>query len=259
MKNKNFGNKIKKTMEFYDNYPLASSKFRNSTSVLKMEDTHMGFQELEDEIILDCGCGPGNISMKILKNVKNPDLISMDISIKSLNILKKRIKDCKIKSNNTLIQGDVLSIPFSQNSFDFIIASGVVHHTPDPFKSLDNLYEVLKENGKMYFSVYNKKSFYFPEFFTIGTLFRFFYHNRMKRLHKISISWFRIILSRINNQEILYSDAEKIFADRYLTPVASFHTYSQIKKWAKINNANIFKSGKCKLGTLIWFLVKKIA
>jgi len=256
MKDQN-NDKIKRTMEFYDKYPLASGNFRKGASVLKMEDIQVDLLELENKLILDCGCGPGNVSMKILESVNNSLLISMDLSLNSLKIFKKRLINHKLKSDSIQILCNVLSLPFKKNSYDFIIASGVVHHTPDPFKSLDNLFELLKKDGRMYFSLYNKKSFYFPEFFTIGTLFRFFYKNKMGRFQKISLNVFKFILSKINGDLISDDDARKIFADRYLTPVASFHTFSQIKKWSKKNNVCILKSGNCKFDTLIWFLVKK--
>jgi len=251
--------KIKKTMEFYDAYPIASGRFREGVSTLKMEDIQVDFNELEDKLILDCGCGPGNVSINILRSVKDPRLVSMDLSLNSLKILKERQIENQNKTNNTQIQANVLDIPFNRNSFDFVVASGVVHHTPEPFESLDNLCEALKEKGKMYFSVYNRNSFYFPEFYTLGTVFRFFYNNKLKRLMNMSISGFRILLSKINDHPVSKSDAEKIFADRYLTPVASFHTKGQIKKWSRKNNATILKTGTCKLGTLIWFLVRKEA
>lgn len=258
MKNK-IDDKVKNTMEFYDKYPLANGRFREGISILKMENIQVDFKELENKLILDCGCGPGNTSMKILKSVNNPYLVSMDLSLNSLKILKKRQKEHENESNNVQLQGNVLKIPFNKNSFDFIIAAGVVHHTPEPFKSLDNLYTVLKKTGGMYFSVYNKNSFYFLEFYTVGTVFRFFYKKKMKNLLNISISWFRILLITINSRPISEINARKIFADRYLTPVASFHTKGQIRKWSGRNNATIVKTGKCKLGTLIWFRVKKEA
>ena len=253
--NNKIDEKVKQTRKFYDKYPIASGSFREGVSTLKMEDIQVDFKDLENKVVLDCGCGPGNISIGILKSVKDVSIVSMDLSLNSLKILKERQKE--MKSKNIQIQGDILKIPFKNNSFDFAIASGVVHHTPSPFKALNNLKNALKKNGEMYFSVYNRNSFYFPEFYTVGVLFRFFYKNEMKRLMKISISLFKILLSKINRHLVPNTDVEKIFADRYLTPVASFHTNKQIKKWIERENLKILKTGKCKLGTLIWFLVKK--
>jgi ubiquinone/menaquinone biosynthesis C-methylase UbiE len=257
MKGKNKEEKIRKTMKFYDKYPIASGTFREEGSTLKMEDIQLDLKDLENKRILDCGCGPGNISLHIIKSVRKVLLISMDVSLNSLKVLKKRLRENKKEFKDIQVQGNILDIPFRKDIFDFVVAAGVVHHTPEPFKALDNLLDVLKGKGKMYLSVYNKKSFYYPEFHTIGRIFRFFYKNKMKRLHDISICLFRFMLGKINGRPISKIDAERIFADRYLTPVASFHTEEQIKKWCKRNNVKILKTGRCKLGTLIWFLVEK--
>lgn len=247
--------KINKTREFYDKYPIADGSFREGVSTLKMEDIQIDYKDLENKLILDCGCGPGNVSINILKSVKNPNLISMDLSLNSLKILKERQKE--FKNKNTQIKGDILKIPFKKDVFDFVISSGVVHHTPDPFKALDNLYYIMGKNGRMYFSVYNRNSFYFPEFNTIGVLLRFFYKNEMKKSLNLSRYLFKKLLSVINGQSISDSNVQKIFADRYLTPVASFHAKKEAENWVSEKNLKILKTGKCKLGTLIWFLVEK--
>jgi len=55
---------------FYDTSPLSDADFRNGQSVLSREDIQVEPNELEGKDMLDCGCGPGNISIYLLKNVK---------------------------------------------------------------------------------------------------------------------------------------------------------------------------------------------
>ena len=153
--------KVQETKKFYDKYPIADNEFRRGGSVLKSEDIQINLKELSKKEVLDCGCGPGNISAQLLDKVKDIKLTSLDISISSLKILKKRLKTT-IKCN--IIQGNVLSLPFKKEVFDFIIVAGVIHHTPKPFLALDNLNYVLKKSGKIYLSLYNKHSFYFLSF-----------------------------------------------------------------------------------------------
>ena len=153
--------------------------------------------------------------------------------------------------------GNVLDINFDKESFDFIVVSGVVHHTPRPFKALDNLVYVLKKVGKMYLSIYNRNSFYFPEFYTIGQIFRFLHKYKMQRLLNFFIAPFQFALRGISGENVSREHAQRIFADRYLTPVASFHTNGQIREWCDKNGIKIIKKGTLKLGTLIWFLIEK--
>jgi ubiquinone/menaquinone biosynthesis C-methylase UbiE len=51
-------------------------------------------------------------------------------------------------------RGSVTSLPFPDTSFDFVVCSGVVHHTPDPERCIRELARVLKPGGSLYVSVY---------------------------------------------------------------------------------------------------------
>jgi ubiquinone/menaquinone biosynthesis C-methylase UbiE len=50
--------------------------------------------------------------------------------------------------------GSLLDLPYDDNFFDFVICNGVVHHTTDDRKSLDELFRVLKPGGKAFIMVY---------------------------------------------------------------------------------------------------------
>lgn len=251
----NINIKVNETKNFYNRYPIADDKFRFGNSVLSMENIRVNIKELEGKKILDCGCGPGNISTYIASILKNAHIVSMDISINSLKILKNRLKNINKKCKVSLLLGNILKPSFKDEVFDFIIVAGVIHHTPKPLDAFINLSKMLKKGGKMYLSVYNKKSFYFFEFNTIGKIFRYLYKKGIKL--NFFVRLFRLLLIVISREKVYEEQSMKIFADRYLTPVASFHTQSEIKKWCEKKDLKIIKKGTCKLGTLIWFLIEK--
>ena len=253
----NVDKRVKKTQVFYNRYPLSDASFRSGASILKMEDIQVSPEELEGKRILDAGCGPGNISMHIASSAENVNLVSMDIAGDSVNILKERLEGVETGNRTEQVLGSVLRPPFEEESFDFVVTSGVVHHTPEPFTALDNLGTVLKRGGKMYMSVYNRNSFYFTEFHTLGRVCRFIDRSGNTILTGFFITVFQFALRVISGENVSRPHAERIFADRYLTPVASFHTVSQIRRWCRRNGFRILKEGTCKLATLIWFLVGK--
>ena len=58
--------------------------------------------------------------------------------------------------NCTVIQADLMAAPFPDCSFDFIIADGVLHHTPDTGAAVEALYRKLAPGGQFFFYVYRK-------------------------------------------------------------------------------------------------------
>jgi SAM-dependent methyltransferase len=59
-------------------------------------------------------------------------------------------------TNCHVIQADLMSLPFADETFDFIIADGVLHHTPDTKRAFAALYRLLAPGGQFFFYVYRK-------------------------------------------------------------------------------------------------------
>lgn len=115
---------------------------------------------------LDIGCGYGTISLALSEFFKN--VVSEDISIKKLNILKERMK-AENKRNITLINADALSLPLPENSFDAITVIGVLEYMGLSKKELlveecwkmflNSVYNMLKEGGQAIFGIENRIGF----------------------------------------------------------------------------------------------------
>lgn len=87
--------------------------------------------------ILDIGCGTGHYA-EMLKNRK---WYGVDISPKSIEIAKKFYIEAKV--------GDITnSIPFPDNSFNYVLCLSILHHVPNFVSEvLDEIKRVLKPNG----------------------------------------------------------------------------------------------------------------
>ena len=249
--------KTKQTQKFYDESPLSDAEFRTGNSILSSEAIQIEYSAMEGGKILDAGCGPGNVSFRIVSSAKNAHVVSMDISSVSVGMARKRLSLLDTSNLAQQVVGSVLEPPFCSRAFDFVISSGVVHHTREPFRALSNLGKILKDGGKMYLSVYNRNSFYFPEFHTVGALARTVERRGWGKSLDVFISLFGFLLRVLSRQGVEKAHVRRIFGDRYLTPVASFHTGDEIRKWCKLEGFRILKAGSCKFGTLIWFVVEK--
>jgi ubiquinone/menaquinone biosynthesis C-methylase UbiE len=96
--------------------------------------------------LLDCGCGPGTITLGFAEiiapgTVTGTDIGSSQISIAHENALKQGI------SNVDFVEGNIYNLPFLDNSFDAAFSHAVLEHLQEPTKALQELLRVLKPGG----------------------------------------------------------------------------------------------------------------
>ncbi len=92
--------------------------------------------------VLDAGCGDG-FYLHLLANLTQAPLVGLDDNPRALDLARKYVFSKKLK----LVEGDVLKMPFKNNSFDKIICSEVLEHLPDDVKGLKEFTRVLKPGG----------------------------------------------------------------------------------------------------------------
>lgn len=96
---------------------------------------------------LEIGCGSGKISEAIVPVVKN--LMIVDIS-------KKLAKDVGERFQVEWGEEDACNLSIADNSFDIVISSECIEHTPNPRQALSEMARVLKPNGTLIVTSPNK-------------------------------------------------------------------------------------------------------
>ncbi len=104
--------------------------------------------------ILDAGCGSGIISSYLAPNVPESIIFNVDIS----SSIEVALNYNKGNGNTFFVQADINRLPFAYDYFDAIISLGVLHHTPDTYKSLRNLVRYLNKGGEIFIYIYKEKS-----------------------------------------------------------------------------------------------------
>jgi len=119
---------------------------------------HAEFKKWKDNEVLEVGCGIGTDTINFLKNGAN--LTTVDLSEKSLEITKKRVKVFKLENKVKFLTGDAenLCSLVGDKKYDLIYSFGVIHHTPNPKKCIENFSKLLKPNGELKIMVYNRHS-----------------------------------------------------------------------------------------------------
>jgi len=140
--------------------------------------------------VLDAGCGTGIVTLGFQDTHFRPkNTVAIDLSFNSLGIARDQFeKEKNINAENiSLLQGNVLDLPFADETFDLILTCGVLEYV-----SLDDglreMARVLKTGGKLVF-IPVKPSL-------VGSVLEFLYKfkiHSVENVRKISKRYFNIV------------------------------------------------------------------
>jgi ubiquinone/menaquinone biosynthesis C-methylase UbiE len=82
--------------------------------------------------ILDAGCGTGLLTLALLRALRFPVRItSLDLSASSVTATRKAVAQSGGRGGDVnYMQGNVMALPFADNSFDFVVTSGALEYMP---------------------------------------------------------------------------------------------------------------------------------
>ena len=106
--------------------------------------------------ILEAGCGLARDSKMFAEANPGAQILAVDQSVSALKAAARTLGESK---NCQIQQADITSFSPDHN-FDFISCDQVLHHTPEPGKTLRHLFNLLNKKGVLNFSVCRKKNKY---------------------------------------------------------------------------------------------------
>lgn len=104
--------------------------------------------------VLVAGCGTFEPVVVALANPK-ADIVAVDLSAESLRRLDWQARARGVRNRIEAWQGDFAEMPERLGRFDFVIATGVLHHLPDPEFGLRSLVAHSTERAAFRFMVYS--------------------------------------------------------------------------------------------------------
>lgn len=106
-------------------------------------NTLKGFEIDKNMKILDVGCGDGYLLEQIKENFTFNELYGIDISIRRLNLAKKRLGD------GIFLNSEAEKLPFPDEYFDILLCVEVLEHLSNPLQCIVEMKRVLKSGGKI--------------------------------------------------------------------------------------------------------------
>ena len=112
------------------------------------------FEKFKNKKVLEIGVGLGADHQKLAEH--GAILTGIDLTPRAINHTKRRFELMGLNSNLQI--ADAENLPFEDNSFDAVYSWGVLHHSPDTQKAVNEVYRVLKPEGQAKIMIYNKYS-----------------------------------------------------------------------------------------------------
>jgi len=209
----------------------------------KILDKFLPYENFNGREVLEIGCGAGLVSSHIAN--AGGHLHAVDLTSRAIEMTSKRFELASLKGD--IRQMDAEKLLFEDDSMDFVVSWGVIHHSGNMKAVLDQIHRVLRPGGKAYIMVYNRHSLRYQ-------VYGRFWHGVFKlKLLRMSVeevngsftdghiarhiipAEFDILANNFSNISYSYSD-EKTTILKYLfglgTPFRYFYTVTRpIEQW----------------------------
>jgi tetratricopeptide (TPR) repeat protein/SAM-dependent methyltransferase len=105
--------------------------------------------------VLVTGCGTGLSTIEFARQMGNARILAIDLSLASLSYAKRMAENFGL-TNIEFGQADLMMLGAIGRKFDFIDASGVLHHLADPWAGWKILLSLLRPGGVMQVGLYSE-------------------------------------------------------------------------------------------------------
>lgn len=113
------------------------------------------YSEIADELartirgkILDVGCGPGYLTLAIVRRTRNVSVIGIDINADMVARARADAAEFRVPVDRAYFERmDAHDLKFPAETFDCAVCVGLLHHLKNPVKALNELHRVLKKGG----------------------------------------------------------------------------------------------------------------
>ena len=141
--------------------PIGSREYFDEVEARKhLVEPHIpGFAQFErwaGKRVLEVGCGIGTAAVNFAR--AGADYTGVDLSQTSLDLAIKRFDVYGLKGQFLPCNAEALSSHFDPESFDLVYSFGVIHHTPNQRRVVEEIRKVAKPNGEFRCMLYAKNS-----------------------------------------------------------------------------------------------------
>jgi 2-polyprenyl-3-methyl-5-hydroxy-6-metoxy-1,4-benzoquinol methylase len=216
--------------QFYEKTPFPNyDHLETPADLIQKSKKGIFAKKLDEQIpfninILEVGCGTGQLSNFL--SLSNRNLLGVDASINSLKLAHQFKKRHNLK-NAEFFQMNLFKPCFKPESFPLVICTGVLHHTPDPFKGFQSISKLVKPGGYIIIGLYH-------HYGRLATQLR-------RLIFKLTKNRFLSLDPILKTKQ--FKDQHKAWLqDQYYNPHESTHSLSEVFYWLKKTNFEFINS-----------------
>ncbi len=139
----------------WNNYSSKIDQSKLNDAIISLEKLLPSEIDFSKKKFLDIGCGSG-IHAISAKKLGFKSVLCTDYDIDSVNTSRRNID--KFKSKIKVIQDDILKTNIQEN-FDIVYSWGVLHHTGNMKKAINNTKKLVMPKGYLIIAIYRKTYF----------------------------------------------------------------------------------------------------
>jgi ubiquinone/menaquinone biosynthesis C-methylase UbiE len=212
------------TKAHYEKYPFIEGGSRR-TELWRARLRHdLPDEIIKGQVILDAGCGTGEVAASL--RLRGAQTLCVDLTRAAV------ICNRSLHPDVIACQGNVLSLPFSDNAFDHCVSIGVLHHTPDCRRGLAELTRVTRPGGRVVVLLYAARTPYHLAYGLTSGLRRRTTAGSLDRLPDWSMRLIGTLAAGFIRQRLDRGQLTRMIADQFWTPQATFHSTREVRSWA---------------------------
>ena len=97
--------------------------------------------------VLDLGCGPGDVMMRLARACPSLKITAVDGSPAMIELAQQAIAECGLSMSISALQGYVPGLPLPVGHFDAVLSKDFLHHLPDPMVLWHEARRLIKPGG----------------------------------------------------------------------------------------------------------------
>ena len=171
------------TAEMFDNisgnYDFLNHFLSAGIDILWRKKAIGKLKEHRPKTILDIATGTADLAIEAI-SLQPENITGIDISVKMLEIGRKKITKKELDSKIQLEVGDAENLPFEDEAFDAVMSAFGVRNFENLEKGLQSMNRVLKKGGMVVILEFSK-----PQTFPISSIYKLYFKRILPIIGKV--------------------------------------------------------------------------